>query len=82
MADEDRFNRIEEKLDGITQILQTLAKHDERMVNLALREQRSEERLDTIEKAVQKNSVISSVVQWVAMTVTAALIAYAFRHLI
>ena len=37
MADEERFNRIEQKLDGITQILQTLAKHDERMVNLALR---------------------------------------------
>lgn len=80
MADEDRFNRIEEKLDGITQILQTLAKHDERMVNLALREQRSEERLDVIEKAVQKNSVITAVAQWVAMTVTAGLIAYSIKY--
>lgn len=82
MGDEDRFNRIEQKLDGITQILQTLAKHDERMVNLALREQRSEERLNAIEESVQRNSVITSVVQWVVMTAAAGLIAYAFRHLI
>ena len=80
MADEERFNRIEKKLDGITQILQTLAKHDERMVNLALREKRSEERLDSIEKAVLKNSTISSVIQWIAATTTAGIIAFAIKQ--
>nr|MDT0252729.1 hypothetical protein [Endozoicomonas sp.] len=82
MADEDRFNRIEQKLDGITQILATLAAHDERMANLALREKRSEERLDNIDKAVLKNTTISGVVQWIAATTTAGIIAFAIRQLL
>ncbi|MFK0570136.1 hypothetical protein [Endozoicomonas sp.] len=80
MSDEDRFNRIEDKLDGITLILQTLAKHDERMVNLASRENRSEERLNAIEKSVQKNSTVSSVIQWIAATTTAGIIALVIKQ--
>ena len=80
MSDDDRFNRIEDKLDGITLILQTLAKHDERMVNLALRENRSEQRLNDIEKSVQKNSTVSSVIQWIAATTTAGIIALVIKQ--
>ena len=82
MADEDRLNRIENKLDGITQILATQAAHDERITNLAQREQRSEERLDNMEQQVQKNSYINSILQWLAATSTGALIVVVLKSVL
>lgn len=81
MGDEDRFNRIERKLDGITQILATQAAHDERITALAAREQRSEERLDSLENRVQHNSAINRVASWLAATVFGAGIVYLFSLL-
>lgn len=81
MSDDDRFNRIEHKLDGITQILATQAAHDERLTALSFREQRSEERLDTIEVQVQNNSFINKIVSWVSATTVAALIVYVISQI-
>ena len=68
---EKKVDKVEDKLDRITEILATQAEHNQRLVNLAEREQRSEERLDqlekdvtTISKNVQQNATAASIGVW------------------
>ena len=78
---EKKVDKVEDKLDRITEILATQAEHNQRLVNLAEREQRSEERLDqlekdvtTISKNVQQNATAASIGVWLINTVVSVVI--------
>ncbi len=78
---EKKVDKVEDKLDRITEILATQAEHNQRLVNLAEREQRSEERLDqlekdvtTITKNVQQNATAASIGVWLINTVVSVVI--------
>ena len=64
---EDRLARIENKVDQLTEVVVTLAQHDERITNLSKSLDRSEVRLDAVESKAERNSIITSGAQWVVM---------------
>ncbi|WP_263082128.1 hypothetical protein [Endozoicomonas sp. Mp262] len=86
--DKDRLSRIENKLDQfdskldrLTEIVAVQAQHDERITQLAIREQRNEERLDELEKNVYRNSFITAIAQWTAAAVIGGLIVWIFKQI-
>jgi len=75
-----RLSRIEDKLDQLTEIVAIQAKHDERITQLAKREQRSEERLNELERTVHRNAMITAIAQWFAAGLIGGLIVWIFRQ--
>ena len=72
--EERQLSRIESKLDQLTEVVVELAKHDERITNLSRRQDRTEERLDDIEPNVNRNSLISDAVNYLAATLLGAVV--------
>ncbi len=64
---DDRLARIENKLDQLTEVVVTLAQHDERITNLSKRQDRTEVRLDAVEAKAVRNSMITGGAQWFVM---------------
>jgi len=70
--DNDRLNRIENKLDKLTDVVIQLATHNERIITLEEKVRAQSKRIDGIEQSVNHNSKIT----WITGLVITASIAY------
>lgn len=82
MSDSNWQNRIEQKLDQLTEVVVALAKHDERITNLSKRQDRTEERLDKVESLVDRNTIIAKAGQWVTACIVGGIVATFIRQVI